>query len=143
MTVLGLETDETLLIGKIAFLVLLYLFILYVVRSATKGMNQAPQESIILGAAEGWKPPAARFIQAPGRRELWVGWLVLVGRTRLDEARFVGVHDGLHSIAQVELHEDMRDVGFDGCLADEERGGDLGVGEPAGDESQHFELARR
>jgi hypothetical protein len=48
----GLETDETLLIGKIAFLVLLYLFILYVVRSATKGMSQVPQESIILGAAE-------------------------------------------------------------------------------------------
>jgi hypothetical protein len=49
---LGLETDETLLIGKIAFLVLLYVFILYVVRSATKGMGQAPQESIILGASE-------------------------------------------------------------------------------------------
>jgi hypothetical protein len=49
---LALETDETLLIGKIAFLVLLYLFILYVVRSATKGMSQAPQESIVLGAAE-------------------------------------------------------------------------------------------
>jgi hypothetical protein len=48
----GLETDETLLIGKIAFLVLLYVFILYVVRSATKGMGQAPQESIILGASE-------------------------------------------------------------------------------------------
>jgi pSer/pThr/pTyr-binding forkhead associated (FHA) protein len=52
VTLLALETDETLLIGKIAFLVLLYLFILYVVRSATKGMTQAPQESIILGAAE-------------------------------------------------------------------------------------------
>ena len=52
MTVLGLETDETLLILKIAFLVLLYGFILVVVRSATKGMSQAPQESIILGAAE-------------------------------------------------------------------------------------------
>jgi pSer/pThr/pTyr-binding forkhead associated (FHA) protein len=52
VTLLALETDETLLIGKIAFLVLLYLFIVYVVRSATKGMNQAPQESIILGAAE-------------------------------------------------------------------------------------------
>jgi pSer/pThr/pTyr-binding forkhead associated (FHA) protein len=49
---LGLETDETLLIGKIAFLVLLYVFILYVMRSATKGMTQAPQESIVLGAAE-------------------------------------------------------------------------------------------
>ena len=52
MTPLALETDETLLIGKIAFLVLLYLFIVYVVRSATKGMTRAPQESIVLGAAE-------------------------------------------------------------------------------------------
>ena len=38
MTLLGLETDETLLILKIAFLVLLYGFILLVVRSASKGM---------------------------------------------------------------------------------------------------------
>jgi pSer/pThr/pTyr-binding forkhead associated (FHA) protein len=52
VTLLGLETDETLLILKIAFLVLLYVFILFVVRSATKGMTQAPQESIVLGAAE-------------------------------------------------------------------------------------------
>ena len=52
MTVLALDTDETLLILKIAFLVLLYGFILVVVRSATKGMSQAPQESIILGATE-------------------------------------------------------------------------------------------
>jgi hypothetical protein len=49
---LALEADETLLILKIAFLVLLYGFILLVVRSATKGMEQAPQESIILGGAE-------------------------------------------------------------------------------------------
>jgi pSer/pThr/pTyr-binding forkhead associated (FHA) protein len=52
VTVVALETDETLLILKIAFLVLLYVFILFVVRSATKGMAQAPQESIVLGAAE-------------------------------------------------------------------------------------------
>lgn len=52
MTVLALDTDETLLILKIAFLVLLYGFILLVVRSATRGMSQAPQESIVLGAAE-------------------------------------------------------------------------------------------
>ena len=52
MTLVALETDETLLILKIVFLVLLYGFILVVVRSATKGMSQAPQESIILGAAE-------------------------------------------------------------------------------------------
>jgi FHA domain len=52
VTFLALETDETLLILKIAFLVLLYGFILLVVRSATRGMEQAPQESIVLGAAE-------------------------------------------------------------------------------------------
>jgi len=52
VTLLALEADETLLIGKIVFLVLLYAFILFVMRSATKGMTQAPQESIILGAAE-------------------------------------------------------------------------------------------
>jgi len=49
---LALETDETLLILKIAFLVLLYGFIVLIVRSATKGMGQTPQESIVLGAAE-------------------------------------------------------------------------------------------
>ena len=52
MTLVALETDETLLILKIVFLVLLYGFILVVVRSATRGMSQTPQESIILGAAE-------------------------------------------------------------------------------------------
>ena len=41
---LALETDETLLIGKIAFLVLLYLFIVYVVRSATGDESGAAEE---------------------------------------------------------------------------------------------------
>ena len=52
MTLLALAADETLLILKIVFLVLLYGFILLVVRSATKDIGGAPQESIILGAAE-------------------------------------------------------------------------------------------
>lgn len=52
MIVEALATDETLLILKIVFLVLLYGFILLVVRSATKDLGGAPQESIILGAAE-------------------------------------------------------------------------------------------
>lgn len=51
MTVDALATNETLLILKIAFLVLLYGFILLVVRTATKDLG-APQESIVLGAAE-------------------------------------------------------------------------------------------
>ena len=52
MTVEALATDETLLILKIVFLVLLYGFIVLVVRTATKDFGRAPQESIVLGAAE-------------------------------------------------------------------------------------------
>jgi pSer/pThr/pTyr-binding forkhead associated (FHA) protein len=52
MKLIALATDETLLILKIVFLVLLYGFILYVVRTATRDIGGAPQESIILGAAE-------------------------------------------------------------------------------------------
>mgnify|MGYP000164970850 FL=1 len=52
MTV-AVEVDEALLALKIAFLVLLYLFIWLVVRSATRDLRGAPaQESIVLGPAE-------------------------------------------------------------------------------------------
>jgi len=51
--VLGaLDTEQTLLALKIAFLVLLYLFIWAVVRSVTRDLRSAPQESIILSAQE-------------------------------------------------------------------------------------------
>jgi pSer/pThr/pTyr-binding forkhead associated (FHA) protein len=50
---LALEVDEALLGLKIGFLVLLYLFIWVVVRSATRDLRSAPaQESIVLGPAE-------------------------------------------------------------------------------------------
>ncbi len=52
MTIDALSTDETLLILKLAFLVLLYGFILLIVRTATKDIGGAPQESIVLGAAD-------------------------------------------------------------------------------------------
>ena len=48
----AIEVDEALLVLKIAFLVLLYLFIWLIVRSATRDLRVAPQESIILGADE-------------------------------------------------------------------------------------------
>jgi hypothetical protein len=48
----AIEVDEALLILKIAFLVLLYLFIWLIVRSATRDLRVAPQESIVLGAEE-------------------------------------------------------------------------------------------
>jgi hypothetical protein len=50
-----LAGDETLLILKIAFLVLLYGFIVMIARSATKDLGGTPQESIVLGAAEAAK----------------------------------------------------------------------------------------
>ena len=49
---LAVETDEALLVLKIAFLVLLYLFIWMIVRSATRDVRTAPQESIVLSSAE-------------------------------------------------------------------------------------------
>ena len=52
MSALALSTDETLLVLKLAFLVLLYVFILLIVRTATKDLGGAPQESIVLGAAD-------------------------------------------------------------------------------------------
>ena len=64
MTIEALATDETLLILKIAFLVLLYGFIVLVVRTATKDIGGAPQESIILGAAEAAKLRAEHGVNA-------------------------------------------------------------------------------
>jgi hypothetical protein len=72
----ALTTDETLLVLKLAFLVLLYAFILLIVRSATKDLGGAPQESIVLGAAEaaairaehGLKPARFVVLAGPGLR---------------------------------------------------------------------------
>jgi hypothetical protein len=91
VTILALDTDETLLILKIAFLVLLYGFIVVVVRSATKGMSQAPQESIMLGAAEadalraelGLQPARLLVIASPELgpgRTIEVAGPIVVGR---------------------------------------------------------------
>jgi hypothetical protein len=75
VTLAALSTDETLLILKGAFLVLLYLFILLIARSATKDLAGAPQESIILGPAEA----EALRARAPGRSASFV---VLAGPDR-------------------------------------------------------------
>jgi pSer/pThr/pTyr-binding forkhead associated (FHA) protein len=106
--VAAVATDETLLILKVAFLVLLYGFILYVVRSATKDMGGAPQESIILGAAEAAalraelgvqdeaKPAQFLVLDAPNRKKgstIDVASPTVVGRDpgsgiRLDDDEF-------------------------------------------------------
>src|SRR5690348_16533225 len=59
-----------------------------------------------------------------------------------DEAALVGKDDSLDAVAESELHQDARDVRLDGCLADDEAGRDLGVGEAAGEELEHLELTR-
>jgi len=99
----ALSTDETLLVLKLAFLVLLYGFIVLIVRTATKDIGGAPQESIVLGAAEaaalraqhGLKP--ARFlVEGPGHRSgstIEVSATTVVGRdhecgVRLDSDEF-------------------------------------------------------
>jgi pSer/pThr/pTyr-binding forkhead associated (FHA) protein len=76
VTIDALATDETLLILKGVFLVLLYAFILLVARSATKDLGGAPQESIVLGAAEAAelraqlpvRPAAFVVLEGPGQR---------------------------------------------------------------------------
>jgi pSer/pThr/pTyr-binding forkhead associated (FHA) protein len=48
----AIDAEQALLVLKIAFLVLLYLFIWAIVRSATRDLKVAPQESIVLSAQE-------------------------------------------------------------------------------------------
>jgi hypothetical protein len=74
--VVALASEETLLVLKLVFLVLLYGFIILIVRTATKDIGGAPQESIVLGAAEaaalraehGLEPARFFVVQGPGLR---------------------------------------------------------------------------
>jgi hypothetical protein len=69
----AIDAEQALLLLKIAFLVLLYLFIWAVVRSATRDLKVAPQESIVLSAQEA-ETLRARVEPAPvtPRRQLLV-----------------------------------------------------------------------
>jgi hypothetical protein len=60
---------------------------------------------------------------------------------RGDQTALVGGHHHLGAVAEVELGEDPPDVGLDRLLGDDQVAGDLGVGQPAGDERQHLGLA--
>jgi hypothetical protein len=74
----ALATDETFLILKIAFLVLLYLFIILIARTATKDIGGAPQESIVLGAAEAARLRAEHGV-TPARLEVVASPELLAG----------------------------------------------------------------
>lgn len=73
-------TDETLLALKIGFLVLLYLFIWLVVRSATRDLRTQPQESIIVPAAEAARLRAA-IAPAAGRLRVRASTVLRQGST--------------------------------------------------------------
>jgi hypothetical protein len=128
MRLAALATDETLLILKIAFLVLLYAFILYVVRSATKNLGGAPQESIVLGAAEASAlraqhgvpdtPKSARFLVLDGRRRqgstIEVTSSVVFGRDASDGIRLEDDEFASARHARVDVRADgvwLEDLG--------------------------------
>ena len=91
------------------------------------------------GAAPRARPPARGAGAAAAARGRASSTFAAAG---LDEASLVGEHDGLGAVVEVELGEDACDVRLDGGVADDEFAGDVGVREAAGDEPQHFELAR-
>ena len=73
------QVETTLLVLKLAFLVLLYLFIWRIVRSAARDLR-LPQESMILSPQQA---AAAGLIPQPTAREL--GRLVVLASPALDE----------------------------------------------------------
>jgi len=60
-----------------------------------------------------------------------------------DEIGLVGEYDCLHPVARVQFLQEVIDVGLDGRVAYEQRGGDLGVGEPTSDQLQYLAFSAR
>jgi pSer/pThr/pTyr-binding forkhead associated (FHA) protein len=79
VTLASAQVETTLLVLKLAFLVLLYLFIWRIVRSAARDLR-LPQESMILAPQQA---AAAGLIPSPTAREL--GRLVVLTSPSLDE----------------------------------------------------------
>lgn len=79
MAVASAQVETTLLVLKLAFLVLLYLFIWRIVRSAARDLR-LPQESMILAPAQA---AAAGLLAQPSARE--TGRLVVLTSPALDE----------------------------------------------------------
>jgi pSer/pThr/pTyr-binding forkhead associated (FHA) protein len=96
----GVET--TLLVLKIAFLVLLYVFIWRIVRSAARDLR-LPQESMILSPQQ-----ASQLLAQPVAREL--GRLVVVDSSALDEGDIYGID----STALTVGRSDDNDLPLDG-----------------------------
>ena len=90
---LAVTVDETLLALKVAFLVLLYLFVWLVVRSATRGLAEgAPQESIIIPAGEAAALRAS--LAPPSRKVVVVSSPTLAVGTAIELTNATGVGRG-------------------------------------------------
>jgi hypothetical protein len=83
LTVASAQVETTLLVLKLAFLVLLYLFIWRIVRSAARDLR-LPQESMILAPQQA---AAAGLLTQPAAREH--GRLVVLESPALDEGEVV------------------------------------------------------
>src|SRR5262245_8492163 len=67
--------------------------------------------------------------------------LVRSSRAGADQPGLIGGDHRLRAVAGIELGENAADVGLHRLDADIQLGGDLVVGAPGGDESQHVDLA--
>jgi hypothetical protein len=85
VTLASQQVETTLLALKIAFLVLLYLFIWRIVRSAARDLR-LPQESMILGPQQ-----AAAVGLVPQAQSLDLGRLVVLSSPTLDEGDVVAL----------------------------------------------------
>lgn len=98
---LAVTVDEALLALKVAFLVLLYLFVWLVVRSATRGLEEgAPQESIILPAAEAAALRAA--VTPRGRRVVVLASPTLEPGTTIELTNAASVGRGAENAIRLE-----------------------------------------
>src|ERR1700677_5300216 len=66
---------------------------------------------------------------------------LLLGRAGPDQVVVEGEHDGGCPVTQLQLAEDVVDMGLDRAFANIQSGGDLGVGLALADEGQHLPLA--
>ncbi len=98
---IALTVDETLLGLKVAFLVLLYIFVWLVVRSATKGLSAgAPQESIVLPAAEA---AALRASLSPSTRRVRVlASPAIAPGTAIELSQAAGVGRGAENVIRLD-----------------------------------------
>ncbi len=96
-----MTVDETLLALKVGFLVLLYIFVWLVVRSATRGLAEGtPQESIIIPAAEAAQLRAS--LAPPSRRVVVLASPTLQPGTAIELTSTAGVGRGAENAIRLD-----------------------------------------